>query len=186
VVGPHQQAAAEACPPGDGVEPGDRLGVGVVVDALAGHEVVEVVDLLGVDGEVRRLDAVQPHPGAHDDAGEPHAAHGGPEQVVVGGEGPERAVGGDQVERDDVVAEAADGVVGLAVDVGADRAADRHLPRARQHRHPQAVRQRGAHEGVQRHAPVDVGDAGAGSMPCTRASPVMSRTTPPAFCAGSP
>ena len=60
------------------------------------------------------------------------------------------------VDRPDVVAEAADDVVGLAVDVGADRAADRDLAGARQHRQPQAVGERGAHQGVEADARVDV------------------------------
>ena len=46
------------------------------------------------------------------------------------------------IERD-VVAEAARAVVVLAVDVAGDRAADGDLPGARQHRNPQAERQRG-------------------------------------------
>ena len=49
--------------------------------ALAGHELVEVVDLLGVDLEVRRFDVVQLQRGAHDHPGEPHPGDGGPEQA---------------------------------------------------------------------------------------------------------
>ena len=88
----------------------------------------------------------------------PIPADGGPEQlgvVAVGGQRAHRAVRGDQVQRLDVVAEAADHVVRLAVDVGADRPADGHLAGAGQHRQPQPVRQRGAHQGVQADPGVD-------------------------------
>ena len=56
------------------------------------------------------------------------------------------AVGHQQVQRLDVVAEAALGVVVLAVHVGGDRAADGHLTGARQHRHPEAERQQRPHQ----------------------------------------
>ena len=72
------------------------------------------------------------------------------------------AIRRDQRERPHVVAEAADDVVGLAVDVGADRAADRDLTGARQHRQPQAVRQRGAHQRVEADARVDVDEPALG------------------------
>ncbi len=70
------------------------------------------------------------------------------------------AVGGQQVHRADVVAEAAGAVVVLAVDVAGDRAADGDLPGAGQHRHPQPERQRGAHQLVEVHAGVDVDERG--------------------------
>ena len=47
-----------------------------------------------------------------------------------------------------MVAEAALGVVVLAVHVGGDRAADGHLPGAGQHRNPQPERQQRLHQGV--------------------------------------
>ena len=100
--------------------------------------------------------------GAHDHPGEPHPGDGGPEQVVLGRELVHPAIRRDQRERPHVVAEAADDVVGLAVDVGADRAADRDLAGARQHRQPQAVRQRGAHQRVEAHARVDVDEPALG------------------------
>ena len=100
-----------------------------------------------------------------DHAGQPHAADGGPEQLGLGavrGQRADGAVRGDQVHRQHVVAEAALGVVVLAVDVRADRAADRDLPGARQHRHPPAERQGGPHERVQADAAVDDRDARVG------------------------
>ena len=101
----------------------------------------------------------------HDHAGQAHAADGGPEQLGLGAVRRQRAdlaVGRRQVHRPDVVAEAALGVVVLAVDVGADRAADRDLAGARQHRHPPAERQGGAHQGVQADPAVDDRDARVG------------------------
>ena len=129
------------------------------------EQLVEVAGAVGVDDEVRRLRAVQPDRRRDDHAGQPHAADGGPEQLGLGavrGQRADRAVGGDQVHRQHVVAEAAVAVVVLAVDVGGDRAADRHLPGARQHRHPPAERQRGPHERVQADAGVDDRDARVG------------------------
>ena len=59
------------------------------------------------------------------------------------------AVGGQQVHRPHVVAEAARAVVVLAVDVAGDGAADGDLPGAGQHRNPQPERQRGPHQLVE-------------------------------------
>ena len=100
-----------------------------------------------------------------DHAGQAHAADGGPEQLGLGAVRRQRAdlaVRRRQVDRQDVVAEAALGVVVLAVHVGADRAADRDLAGARQHRHPPAERQGGAHQGVEADPAVDDRDAGVG------------------------
>ena len=80
----------------------------------------------------------------------------------VWGELLDRAIRRDQRERPHVVAEAADDVVGLAVDVGADRPADRDLTGARQHRQPQAVREGGAHQGVEADARVDIDEPALG------------------------
>jgi hypothetical protein len=96
------------------------------------------------------------------------------------------AIRRDQRERPHVVAEAADDVVGLAVDVGADRAADRDLAGAGQHRQPQAVRQGGAHQRVEAHARVDIDEPALASIAWISPRPVMASTVPPAFCAGSP
>ena len=95
----------------------------------------------------------------------PMPADGGPEQLGLGavrGQRADGAVRGDQVHRQHVVAEAALGVVVLAVDVRADRAADRDLPGSRQHRHPPAERQGGPHERVQADAAVDDRDTRVG------------------------
>ena len=79
------------------------------------------------------LDAVQAERGVEDDAGEAHAAGGGPEQLRVrlGGD-PAAAVGGrHDGHRLDGVAPRAGAVVVLAVDVGGDGAADGDLAGAR-------------------------------------------------------
>ena len=59
------------------------------------------------------------------------------------------AVGHQQVEGLHVVAEAALGVMVLAVHVGGDRPTDGHLPGARQHRDPEAERQQRPHQRIQ-------------------------------------
>ena len=81
-------------------------------------------------------------------------------------------VGGQQLHRPDVVAEAARAVVVLAVDVGGDGAADGDLPGAGQHRHPQPERQRGPHQLIEVDAGVEVGDVGVG---VDRVDPVQRR-----------
>ncbi len=81
---------------------------------------------------------------------------------AVRGEVADLSVGGQQVHRAHMVAEAARAVVVLAVDVGGDRAADGDLPGARQHRHPQPERQRRLHQLVEVDAGVDVGQLGVG------------------------
>ena len=107
---------------------------------------------VGIHREVRGLGALQPHRRTEHGSGQPHPADGGPEQLLglaVGSQGAHLAVGHQQVEDCDVVAEAALGVVVLAVHVGGDRAADGHLPGARQHRHPEAERQQRPHQRVE-------------------------------------
>ena len=69
--------------------------------------------------------------------------------LAVRGQGVHLAVGHQQVQGPHVVAEAALGVVVLAVHVGGDRAADGHLPGAGQHRHPEPERQQRPHQRVQ-------------------------------------
>ena len=76
------------------------------------------------------------------------------------GEGTHLRVGGQQVDRAHVVAEAAGAVVVLAVDVAADGSADGHLTGARQHRDPQSARQRSPHQLVEADTAVDVDHAG--------------------------
>ena len=107
---------------------------------------------VGVDQEVRGLGPLQCDRGAEHGTGQAHPADGGPEQLgclAVRRQGADLAVGHQQVEGDHVVAEAALGVVVLAVHVGGDRAADRDLPGARQHRDPQAERQHRPHQQIQ-------------------------------------
>ncbi len=168
VVGAGQQAAAEVRPGGHRVEPGHRLHIGLVVLGLPGHQLVEVADLVGVDEEVRGLHVVEVQRRAQHDPGEPHAADRGPEQLgvrAVRGERVDLAVRGEQVHRPHVVAEAALDVVGLAVDVAADRAADGDLPGAGQHGQPQPEREQRAHQRVERDAGVDLDQARVGVHP---------------------
>ena len=66
--------------------------------------------------------------------------------LAVRGQRAHLAVGHQQVEGAHVVAEAALGVVVLAVHVGGDRTADGHLAGARQHRHPEPEWQQRAHQ----------------------------------------
>ena len=163
----------------DGVEPG--AGVGVVRLAAVAVERDRLVEARGdvaVGDEVGGLRRGHRDRGAQDDSGEPVAADRRPEQlgvVAVRGQVADLAVGGQQLHRPHVVAEAARAVVVLAVDVAGDRAADGDLAGARQHGHPQAERQCRPHQLVEVHARVDVDEVAfaidrvdAGSAPSCR------------------
>ena len=196
LVEPGQRAAAERRPAelgagGDGVEPrrGVVVGlVGAVGEPLDG--LVEVRGALGVGDEVGGLGLRHPDRRPQDDPGQADAADGRPEQLrlrALGLDPADLAGAGEQVHRDHVVAEAAGGVVVLAVDVVGDRAADGDLARAGQDRDPQPERQRDAHQPVEGHARVEVDQAASpASIAWMRSRAVMSTTRPPAFCAGSP
>ena len=156
--------ASEFRRPTDRVEPG--AGVGVVVlaaVAVEGDGLVEVRGDVAVGDEVRRLRRCHLDGGAQDDSGQAVAADRRPEQLTLGSVGSQPAdlaVGGQQIHRPHVVAEAARAVVVLAVDVARDRAADGDLAGAGQHRHPQPERQRRLHQRVEADAGVEVDQAG--------------------------
>ncbi len=145
----------------DRVEP----GAGVVVARLRavgvdGDRLVEGVGDHAVGDEVRGLGAGHVQHDAQDDAGEPDAADGRPEQgavrVVRGavrGEGEDASVRDQQLHRGDVVAERAGAVVVLAVHVAPDGAADGDLAGARAAPAPTgrtAGRRASAHRGSRR------------------------------------
>ena len=104
---------------------------------------------------------------AQDDARQPHAADGGPEQgavrVVLRAfrlQVQDAAVGHEQFHGHDVLAEGAGRVVVLAVDVRADGPADGDLAGAGQDRDPEAEGDGGLHQLIQRHAAVHVDQGG--------------------------
>ena len=101
--------------------------------------------------------------GAQDNTGEAHAAHGGPEEAAVGVVGGTfrlqveyAAVSNQQFHTANVVAEGAGGVVVLAVDVGANSAADSHLASAGEDRDPKAVGQGCFHQLVEGNTSIHV------------------------------
>jgi hypothetical protein len=96
-------------PRAEAVDPGDRVRVGVVAVGEAGEQVVQVGRPLGVDDDPGRLDRAHAQGRPEHHPGEPHAAGGRPEQlgVAVRPDGAHRAVGDEQVEPLDGVAEAA-------------------------------------------------------------------------------
>ncbi len=98
-----------------------------------------------------------------------------------GGERQDATVGHEQLHLHDVVAEAALAVVVLAVDVVRDRTAHRDLAGTREHRHPEAVRERGLHEGVEGDAGVEVDRRGLGVDGVDPGQRVMSIVRPPLF-----
>lgn len=152
-------AAGEDRPAGGGtpreqVDPGDRVAVPVVAGGQPGHQVVEVRGAFGVHAHQGRLHRLQLQGRGEDHPGQSHAAGRGVEQVGAGAHGLHGAVGGEQLHRQHVAGEGAGAVVVLAVDVRADRAADRDVAGAGGHRHEPAERQQDLHQPVQ-------GDPGA-------------------------
>ena len=186
-----QHRPAQVLAPGYRVEPGDRVGVCVVAGRHRGHQIVEVGAPVGVDDEVGGLGALQGHRCGQHGPGQAHAADGRPEDplgVGVRRHGPHLTVGHQQVQRDDVVAEAALGVVVLAMHVGGDRPTDGDLAGARQHRDPQAEREQRPHQGVQAHPGLHR-DRRRLARRVDGEDPVhlvRSIVVPPAFCAASP
>ena len=134
---------------GQQVDPGDRVAVAVVGGRQPGHQVVEVRRPLGVDRHQRGLDRLEPDRRGEDHAGQAHAAGGGVEQGRAGDHRADLAVGGEQFEGQHVPREGARDVVVLAVDVGADRPADRDVAGAGGDRHEPAERQQHLHQPVQ-------------------------------------
>ena len=151
VLAAGQHRPPQPAPPGDGVDPGHRVGGGGVGLAHRGHQRREVVVPVGVDADPSGLDRDRPERRRGEDPGQPHAADGRPEQlrVVVGADDLRRAVGGDQVGRDDVGAEGAGPMVALAVHVAGDRAADGDVPGPRGDREEPARGQQQPHQVVQ-------------------------------------
>src|SRR5699024_10219204 len=115
---PGDGGAAELLATGDRVEPGGR--VRVVVLRTVGVELDRLVQrgrAVGVRDEVGGLRARHLDAGAQDDAGQAHAADGGPEQLalrVIRGalrlQVQDAAVGDEQLHGQDVVAEGTRGV----------------------------------------------------------------------------
>ena len=98
----------------------------LLVLLLQVEELVDAVELDALVVDAARDDGLQPKLRPGDEAGEAHAADGGgvPVGVLGGRAEAARAVGADQFEARDVVAEGAGDVVVLAVDVVGDGAAE--------------------------------------------------------------
>ncbi len=143
---PPQTSAA-----GERVDPGHGVGGGSVGLAHRRHQLGQVADPVGVHLHPPGRDRQHVQDRLDDDPGEPHATDGCPEQlgVLVGTDGAASAVAEDDVQRPDVLAEAADAMVVLAVDVGCDGAADGHEARPRSHHHEEPPRKEVPHQLVQ-------------------------------------
>ena len=124
-----QDAAPDPAAGRQQVEPRHRIPeVGFARHHL-GHHVVERVEPVRVDRDAARLDREQPERDLEHEAGEAHAADGGPEQlrIAIGSDVDDGRVGQHHPDVGDVVAERSVEVVVLAVDVARDGAADRHV-----------------------------------------------------------
>ncbi len=146
---------------GHHVDPGHRVVVAVIAGLHQGQRLVEVAGAIGVHRELAGLDAVEPERGVEHDAGEAHAAGGGPEQLgsdagVTTWQPPD---GVAMVRRGHGIAPRAHLVVVLPVDVRRDRAADGHLAGPRRHRHEPAPGHQ-LHEQL-----VEAGPGGRGGQP---------------------
>lgn len=149
VVAAGEHRAAGRPPAREEVDPGDRVAVAVVGGGQPGHQVVQVAGPLGVDRHQCRFDRLEPQRRGEDHAGQPHAPRRRVEQGRARGDGADPAVGGEQLQREHVPREGPRHVVVLAVDVRADRPADRHIAGAGRHRHEPAERQQHLHQPVQ-------------------------------------
>ena len=86
--------------PGQAVDPADGVGPVVRAPLEPGQHGLEARHPLGLQHDPRRLHPAEPQRHLHDEAGEPHAAHGGEEELPLE-VGPARdplAVGGEQDE----------------------------------------------------------------------------------------
>ncbi len=150
-VAPQQHPAPQVPAPGQGVDPGDRVGVLVVGVVEPVEGLLEVGGPVDVHGEVGALDALelQAHP-LHD-AGEAHAPQRRPEELGVLGaaDGDPLAAREHQAQLEDVAGGGAGDVVVLPVDVAGDQPAEGHLGGPRDHRGEQAPRHQEADEGVE-------------------------------------
>jgi hypothetical protein len=142
----HEDAAPGGLARRHAVDPAHRVGEGAALRADL-EELIEVLDADGLHLDVRVVDARELQLAGQDETRQAHAAHGGPEQLglFVRAAGDHAAVGDEQLDPADVVAEAAVDVMVLAVDVAGDGAPDRHELRAGHHRREEPAR----HEGVQ-------------------------------------
>lgn len=131
------------------IDPGHRVPVVVVGGRQACHEVVEIPRAFRVDGHQRGLHRLELERGRQDHAGQAHAAGGRVEQRRASSDGTDLAVSGEEFQRQDVTGERARHVVVLAVDVGPDGAADRHIAGAGRHRNEPAEREQHLHQPVQ-------------------------------------
>lgn len=162
VVAAGQHRAPRSRTAREQVDPGDRVAVPVVGGRQPGHQVVQVPCPFGVHRHQRRLDRLELDRRGQDHTGQAHAAGGRVEQGRAAAHRADLPVGGEEFEGQDVPGEATADVVVLAVDVGADRPADRDIARAGRHRHEPAQRQQYPHQPVQGDARVAQHDAGGG------------------------
>lgn len=149
VVAPRQDRAARPGAPGQQVDPRHRVAVAVVRRRQSRHQVVQVRRPFRVHRHQGRLYGVELELGREDHPGQAHSARRRPEEFVGGLQRADLAVRRQQVERADMARERARAVMVLAVDVRADRAADRDVPRPGRHRHEPAQRQQDFHQAVQ-------------------------------------
>src|SRR3989339_1892223 len=86
---------------------------------------------------LRSLDRYELEGHFADNAGEPHAAHGSPEnfRIFSGGTGFLAAIGHDQLDADDMLTEGAVMMMVFAMHVGSDAATQRYKFGAGSHRH---------------------------------------------------
>ena len=134
---------------------------------VKGHGFIQVGGEVAVGNEIGGLGLGHLDAGPQNDAGQPHATNGGPEQVALGVVGgalrlkmQDPAVGNQQFHRHHMVTEGAGRVVVLTVNVGANGATNGHLAGARQHRNPQAIRQGGLHQLVKSDTTIHVDNGG--------------------------
>jgi hypothetical protein len=119
VAAPHQDPAADVGPAGEAVDPAHRVGPVRRAQPQALHHRAEARHALGLQHDPRALDPLEPQGDLHDEAGEPHAAEGGEEQLAlpVGTALDEPAVGNAEGDAIDEAPERAVAVMVLAVDV---------------------------------------------------------------------
>ena len=156
-VAAHQDAATEAGPGGEGVDPGDGLiPVGGALEAV--EELVEVRDPPVLAPDPGRGQPLHAEADLEDVAGEAHAAQRGEEQlgVLLARALDDVAARHAQLERHDVLADRAGHVVVLAVDVARDHAAQGDEPGARRDGDEPVLGQEGVGEGLK-------ADAGLGA-----------------------
>ena len=120
---------------------------------MEGDGFIQVIGAVRIRDEVGGFRLGHADGGAQNDAGQAHAANGGPEEVaarvILGafrGQVQHAAIGHEQLHGDHVVTKGAGGVVVLTVNIWADCATDGDLAGTRQYRNPQAIRQGSLHQ----------------------------------------